>query len=270
MIPSKSAMIPLVLVMILVLLIVNCSQKKGTSDTIVMKTDKGEIKIKLWHDKAPMTVENFLGLAMGTKEWIDPNSGEKVRRPFYNGLAFHRVIDDFMIQCGCPLGTGSSGPGYSFEDETYEKGAEVTGEITSEEEAALVWTALVIPYLRSLNGAEPDPELLELLKACQESRSGQPLIGKPIQYFRDKTNSTKKVYQRGNLIAPVEYKNICMANSGPDSNGSQFFIVTKKEGCDWLDGKHTVFGEVVEGMDAVHAIEKAGNGNSKIESISYD
>jgi len=80
-------------------------------------TDKGEIVAELFEDDAPGTVANFVGLVAGTKEWTDPKTGKKVSRPYYDGLTFHRVISDFMIQGGCPLGTGAGGPGYTIKDE---------------------------------------------------------------------------------------------------------------------------------------------------------
>jgi peptidyl-prolyl cis-trans isomerase A (cyclophilin A) len=149
----------------------------------VLKTTEGDIKLELWPDIAPETVENFISLATGEKEWTDAKSGQAVKKPFYNGTIFHRVIDDFMIQGGCPLGNGTGGPGYDFEDECFDT--------------------------------------------------------------------------EGKLKARVEYGAIAMANAGPNTNGSQFFIVTKKSGCDWLNGKHTVFGKVVEGMDVAGRIESA-------------
>ena len=127
--------------------------------TATMQTTQGDITIELFDDDAPKTVENFKKL-----------SGDG----FYDGLSFHRIIKNFMIQGGCPLGTGTGGPGYSFEDE-----------------------------------------------------------------FND-----HKVV-RGALA---------MANSGPNTNGSQFFIVTT-DAAPWLDGKHTVFGQVTDGMDVVDALE---------------
>ena len=81
-------------------------------------TDKGEIVAELFEDDAPGTVANFVGLATGTKEWTDPKTGKKVSRPFYDGLSFHRVIADFVIQGGCPLGTGTGGPGFKIKCET--------------------------------------------------------------------------------------------------------------------------------------------------------
>jgi len=168
--------------------------------TAVLKTTKGDIKLELWPDTAPETVDNFVRLASGEKEWTDPRTGQNVNKPFYDGTVFHRVIDDFMIQGGCPIGNGTGGPGYDFGDECFD--------------------------------------------------------------------------ESGKLKAKVEYGVIAMANAGPDTNGSQFFIVTRKSGCDWLNGKHTVFGKVVEGMEVAHQIENAPRNpmdkpleNIKIQSV---
>ena len=89
----------------------------GTMTTIIMHTSEGSITINLFDDKAPNTVANFLGLATGEKEWADPYTGQPSHGKFYNGLTFHRIIKQFMIQGGCPLGTGTGGPGYEFDDE---------------------------------------------------------------------------------------------------------------------------------------------------------
>ena len=144
-----------------------------------MQTNHGSIEIELFDDDAPTTVENFTKLA---------------REGFYNGVIFHRVIPDFMIQGGDPTGTGSGGPGYQFEDE-----------------------------------------------------------------FNDHK---------------VERGALAMANAGPNTNGSQFFIVTA-DACPWLDGKHTVFGRVTSGMDVVDAIEEVETGagdrprdDVRIESVT--
>ena len=139
-----------------------------------LKTSMGEIVIRLFDDKAPNTVANFVGLATGTKEWSDPKSGQRVRRPLYNGTIFHRVMPDFMIQGGDPLGRGTGGPGYRFADEFH-------------------------------------PDL----------RHSKPGI-------------------------------LSMANAGPNTNGSQFFIT--HQATPWLDDKHSVFGEVVKGHEVVEAI----------------
>ena len=138
-----------------------------------MHTTHGTIQLELFDEDAPKTVENFRRLAS---------------EGFYDGISFHRVIADFMIQGGCPQGTGTGGPGYTFEDEI---------------------------------------------------------------------NQHKIV--RGTLA---------MANAGPNTNGSQFFIVTA-EATPWLDGKHTAFGRVVDGMDAVDAIEgsETGPGDRPVEPV---
>jgi len=144
-----------------------------------MQTNHGSIRLELFDEDAPKTVDNFTKLA---------------RKGFYNGVIFHRIIPDFMIQGGDPTGTGSGGPGYQFEDEFNEN-----------------------------------------------------------------------LVERGALA---------MANAGPNTNGSQFFIVTA-DACPWLDGKHTVFGRVISGMEVVDAIEKVETGSNdrpledvRIESIS--
>ena len=142
-------------------------------------TAKGSILVKLTHDKTPGTVGNFVGLAEGQLE----NKAKPMGQPYYNGLKFHRVIPDFMIQGGCPQGQGTGGPGYQFDDEFH-------------------------------------PEL----------RHDKPGV-------------------------------LSMANAGPGTNGSQFFITHVPT--NWLDGKHTVFGHVVEGQDVVDAVA----GNDSLDSI---
>jgi len=146
--------------------------------TAVIETTEGNITVKLFADKAPKTVDNFVGLATGKKEWTHPESGKKEKgKPLYNGTLFHRVIPDFMIQGGDPLGKGIGGPGYQFEDE---------------------------------------------LKATDQ-------------------------FDKDGILA--------MANAGPNTNGSQFFITVKPT--PWLNGKHTIFGEVTKGMDIVKKISTA-------------
>jgi peptidyl-prolyl cis-trans isomerase A (cyclophilin A) len=155
-------------------------------------TSAGTFRVRLYEDKAPNTVANFVGLAEGTKEWTDPKTGQKVKRPFYDGLIFHRVIDDFMIQGGCPIGNGTGDPGYRFGDEFG-------------------------PGLR---------------------------------------------HDRKGLLS--------MANAGPNTNGSQFFITLVPT--PWLDNKHAIFGEVVEGMDVVEKIGKTHTGpqNRPVEEVKIN
>jgi cyclophilin family peptidyl-prolyl cis-trans isomerase len=155
---------------------------------VTLETTKGDIELELYDERAPETVENFLNLARhdpaaddepapGTTTWEDPETGEIRGDSLYEGVEFHRVIDDFMLQTGDPQGTGRGGPGYTFDDEFH-------------------------------------PEL----------RHDGP--GK-----------------------------LSMANSGPNTNGSQFFITLDAQ--PHLDDKHAVFGEVVDGMDVVKEIGSA-------------
>jgi peptidyl-prolyl cis-trans isomerase A (cyclophilin A) len=142
----------------------------------VFDTSQGEIVIRLFEKEAPKTVANFVELSEGTKEFTDTRTGQKTKRAFYDGLGFHRVIPEFMIQGGCPMGTGTGGPGYKFADE----------------------------FHASLRHDKP---------------------GK-----------------------------LSMANSGPNTNGSQFFITVAAT--PWLDNRHSIFGEVVEGLDVAVKISK--------------
>jgi peptidyl-prolyl cis-trans isomerase A (cyclophilin A) len=144
------------------------------------KTSMGDIVVRLHEDKAPKTVENFVGLATGTKEWTDPKTGQKVKRPLYSGTIFHRIIPNFMIQGGDPLGSGRGGPGYRFNDEFH-------------------------------------PDL----------KHNKPGI-------------------------------LSMANAGPNTNGSQFFITTVPT--PHLDNRHSVFGEVVKGQEVIVAIGNVPRG----------
>jgi peptidyl-prolyl cis-trans isomerase A (cyclophilin A) len=230
---------------------------------IKMVTSMGAITIELWNDIAPRTVENFTGLAFGGKEWTNSKDGKKVKKPFYEGLIFHRVIDNFMIQGGCPLGNGTGGPGYTFEDETYDTSntKEIKGMLTDEASAQQLFEQVIIPYLQK--NKSPDKALIAILQECQKLNSGKPLMKHPVEYYLRLTGRTEPFKERGTLKAKVEYGTICMANSGPNTNGSQFFIVTKKEGCEWLNGKHTVFGKVIDGMDVVEKIQKVDKTGDK-------
>jgi peptidyl-prolyl cis-trans isomerase A (cyclophilin A) len=146
----------------------------ATTLTALLRTNHGDVVVRLFPDHAPKTVRNFVELAEGTREWTDPRTRRKDRAKLYDGTVFHRVIPDFMIQGGDPLGTGTGGPGYEFGDEIH-----------------------------------PDLQ-----------------------------------FSRPYLLA--------MANAGPGTNGSQFFITTGAT--PWLNGKHTIFGEVVSGSEVVDAI----------------
>ncbi len=151
------------------------------------KTTMGDIVVKLFAKDAPKTVENFVGLATGEKEWTDPRTGQKSKAKLYDGTIFHRVIPDFMIQGGDPLGKGTGGPGYQFED---------------------------------------------------EFKSGRS-------------------FDKPGLLA--------MANAGPNTNGSQFFITEVPT--PHLNNKHTIFGEVVKGFELVAKIARAGNGTTQLNAV---
>jgi peptidyl-prolyl cis-trans isomerase A (cyclophilin A) len=170
----------------------------GMSDlTATLHTSKGDITVELYDERAPNTVENFVGLATGEQAWEDPETGETRTDPLYEDVIFHRVIDDFMIQGGDPTGTGRGGPGYTFDDEFH-------------------------------------PEL-------RHDSAGV----------------------------------LSMANSGPNTNGSQFFITLDAQ--PHLDDRHAVFGKVVDGMDVVEEIGSVPTGrNDKpredvvLESVDVD
>ena len=165
---------------------INCTSTNNNNNNMEdgiyanIKTNKGEIVLKLEFEKTPLTTANFIALAEGNMK----NKKKELGTPYYDGIKFHRVIADFMIQGGCPEGNGMGDPGYKFSDEFH-----------------------------------PD------LK-----------------------------HDKGGILS--------MANSGPNTNGSQFFITHKET--PWLDGKHSVFGNVVEGMDVVNLIEQ----NDLMESVT--
>jgi len=144
--------------------------------TATLHTNQGPVVIRLFPDHAPKTVRNFVELSEGGRQWTDPRTGRTTTDKLYDGTVFHRVIPDFMIQGGDPLGSGRGGPGYKFADEIH-------------------------------------PDL---------------------------------AFDRPYLLA--------MANAGPGTNGSQFFITVVPT--PWLNGKHTIFGEVIEGADVVDLISR--------------
>lgn len=210
----------------------------------VIETNQGNITLELWPELTPRTVQNFIELADSD---------------YYVGTYFHRVIPNFMIQGGCPntknadrSDDGRGGPGYRFEDECFTNGEQMNGAITNEQDANTILTKIVIPYLQST--PTPDPELDAVIQACNAANSFGPFMEKTVEFYMEKTGHTEPVFKQ-NLVHPVAYGTLCMANSGPNTNGSQFFIVTKRDGASWLNGKHTVFGKVLEGMEVVHAIE---------------
>jgi len=165
--------------------------------TATLETTQGRVVVRLFPDHAPKTVANFVELAEGGRQWTDPRTRQATTAKLYDGTIFHRVIPDFMIQGGDPLGTGTGGPGYKFADEIH-----------------------------------PDLQ-----------------------------------FSKPHLLA--------MANAGPGTNGSQFFITTAAT--PWLNGRHTIFGEVIEGADVVDKISHVKTAsqdrpaeNVVIESITVD
>jgi peptidyl-prolyl cis-trans isomerase A (cyclophilin A) len=161
--------------------------------TATFHTSQGAFSVQLLPEHAPKTVENFVGLATGSREWRDPRGGGPRTDPLYAGTIFHRVIPGFMVQGGDPLGTGMGGPGYQFEDE-----------------------------------CPPDGPR----------------------------------FDRPGLLA--------MANAGPDTNGSQFFVTVAPT--PWLDGRHTIFGEVSEGYDVVERIARVATraGDRPTEDVTLE
>ncbi|MBC2607559.1 peptidylprolyl isomerase [Pelagicoccus albus] len=229
--------------------------KKETQYHATIRTNMGEIVVRLFETDAPKTVKNFMDLADGTRFLKDGESVAQAK-PFYDGLIFHRVIPDFMIQGGDPLGTGMGGPGYTFEDETYTPGLPMNGVIETEERAKYVFQNVVAPHLREYRGESPIEFIADLYSKMEEARGYEPMFEIQVQEVLDALEYQEPLLDKGELLNHVDYGTLCMANSGPNTNGSQFFIVTNKEGTPWLDGKHTVFGKVISGMEVAEAISK--------------
>ena len=220
----------------------------------LIKTNHGDIVVRLFAKDAPKTVENFLGLAEGTKVFIDPATKHKVRKAYYNGLTFHRVVKDFMIQGGCPLGTGKGGPGYQFEDEI---NADALGldkmKVLDEKGQPHPWLGIrsqedfnntVLRPLFRLMGITTNEQLAERQEEVNERVHAMSLKDAYVNQGYKYDDKLKSHAPKRGVLA--------MANSGPNTNGSQFFI--NLADTPWLTGKHTVFGEVVKGMDVVDRI----------------
>ncbi len=232
-------------------------EQTPTIKTAVIETNQGNIELELWPEMAPKTVDNFLKLA-----------GEG----FFDTTYFHRVIPDFMIQGGDPntkdnnrANDGQGGPGYKFEDECYASKT-ITGVVADAETAKLVWVRLITPYMQSAK--DPQQEIFDIVQQVQAKQGLEPMYGKTVEWYQDRTGIAEPLSTQI-LKSPVLYSYICMANSGPNTNGSQFFIVTKQDGTPWLNGKHTVFGKVIAGMDVVHKIEnlpRDNNNNPLVEN----
>lgn len=221
---------------------------------VEVQTSMGNIILELFPEEAPETVANFIGLAEGTKPFVDPETGEMVTRPYYDGQVFHRVIADFMIQGGSPTGLGNGTPGYSFRDEINARSLGLDRMPAFDEEG------VPHPFLRIGSQAQFQSVILQPLLAQMGIASQQELEANlPAVEERISNLTVMDVYENQGyeynerLVSRLPVRGvIAMANAGPDSNGSQFFI--NLIDTDWLAGKHTVFGRVREGMDVVDAI----------------
>jgi len=219
-----------------------------------IKTSMGNIDVELFAKEAPKTVVNFIGLAEGSKEFTDSKTGIKVKRPFYDGLIFHRVIKDFMIQGGCPLGSGTGGPGYRFEDEIDASG------LGLEKLGAMDAQGRPHPILTIRSREDFQRHILQPIFQKLGINSQQALNQRRSEVQQSLAKITVKEvlenmgYHYSSIGSPHPPKRgaLAMANSGPDTNGSQFFI--NLVDTEWLTGKHTVFGRVVNGMEVVGKI----------------
>jgi len=230
--------------------------KPVTKPIVLIKTSMGDVELALFPNEAPETVKNFIDLAEGKKEFTDPKSNKKVKKPFYDGLVFHRVIDKFMIQGGCPLGTGTGNPGYRFADEINaqklgldKKKVIVDGKLNpllGIRSRQQYQQYVLLPVLQVL-GIKNQADLSKRKKEVEAAIAKLSLLD-VFQSMGYKYNTTR------NSHAPMRGF-IAMANSGPNTNGSQFFINVIDT--PWLTGKHTVFGKVIKGMDVVDKISKA-------------
>ena len=175
------------------LLVLSGCSKKPETLVARMKTNHGTMVIELFENIAPVTVENFVGLAEGSKTWKAIDGTEK-NEPFYDGLTFHRVIKDFMIQGGCPQGTGRGGPGYEFEDETYVGSYVVLeGEITDEDMAHEIFNALIVPYYKNRENPDRSEMIVELVQTMGNQSSYDAMIGMTVEQLKEITGSTEAV-----------------------------------------------------------------------------
>ena len=239
------------------------AQEKNTNPVVIMSTSQGNISIELFEKDAPETVKNFIGLAEGTKEYTNA-SGEKVKKPFYDGLIFHRVIDNFMIQGGCPMGNGMGDPGYKFKDEINADSLGLQNLKVLDEKTGLHEHLRIYPQ-RQIQQMIAQPVFKKLGINSEETfKAKQKEFQEAIQE-RIKTLTLKTLYEGMGYKYDEKLKSypmkkgfLAMANSGPNTNGSQFYINLKDN--NYLDGKHTVFGKVVEGLDVVEKIGKVKTG----------
>ncbi len=221
---------------------------------VELQTSMGTLILELFPKEAPETVANFIGLAQGEKAFEDPETGALVTRPFYDNLIFHRVIDGFMIQGGSPTGVGNGTPGYTFRDEINARS------LGLDRMQALDDEGVPHPFLRIASQTQFQSAILEPLFA-ELNINSQEDIENNIDSIDERMNNLtiKDVYENQGyeytetLISRMPVRGvIAMANAGPNSNGSQFFI--NLIDTEWLAGKHTVFGRVRQGMDVLDCI----------------
>ncbi|MDE0341305.1 MAG: peptidylprolyl isomerase [Nitrospinae bacterium] len=218
-----------------------------------MKTNFGDVYIEMFPEEAPKTVANFMGLAIGERVFVDDKTKAKVKRPFYDGLKFHRVIKDFMIQGGDPRGNGTGGPGYNFEDE-------INADALGLHKMKAMKEGRPHTFLPIRNQSDFQRTLVHPLFQKMGIRS-QADLDKRMEEVKRRLNdlTLKDAYENMGYRFNEKLKSrppakgvLAMANSGPNTNGSQFFI--NLIDTPWLTGKHTVFGKVVQGMAVVEKI----------------
>ena len=221
----------------------------------VMETNKGNLVLELYHENAPLTVQNFIDLAQGEKEFL--TAAGKVKKPFYNGLNFHRVIPGFMIQGGCPRGDGTGGPGYTFEDEinALSLGLDKIKVKDAPSYGRYLQKAVIVGMgIKTQQELEERiTEAEENLKAASEMSVLEVLARNGYKY--NEVITSKKAVKGA----------LAMANSGPNTNGSQFFI--NQVDTPHLDGLHTVFGQLVNGDAVLSQIVNDGNAKTTINKV---
>jgi cyclophilin family peptidyl-prolyl cis-trans isomerase len=223
---------------------------------VVITTSLGTVVAELFDDEAPVTVANFLALAEGEKAFTDPNTNTEAKRPFYDGLIFHRVIKGFMIQGGCPLGQGTSGPGYKFKDEINAKSLGLDSEMAMVGEDLNPKCAYMQrDFMRVVLRPKMEAMGITQESTMEQKQKAFDAVLKEARAMSLQDFYEKLGYSYDNSLAPSHKPMrgmLAMANSGPGTNGSQFFI--NLGDTPHLAGKHTVFGKVVTGMEAVDAI----------------
>lgn len=215
--------------------------------------------LELFHETAPKTVQNFIDLAQGEKETTDPNTKKKSKKPFYDGLSFHRVIQNFMIQGGCPKGDGTGGPGYRFEDEI--NGVFLGLDKMKIKDSPMYKRFIKDAVIKSMN-IQSQQELSQRIKEADENAQVAHENFSVIEILHRAGYRFNETYRSRRAVKG----SLAMANSGPNTNGSQFFI--NQVDTLHLDGIHTVFGHLISGYEVLDKIIASGNGGTKITKIT--